>query len=279
MRLLRTREELESIYGGAFVATLGALHEGHGELIRHAAGLGSPVVVSVFVNPTQFGPGEDFERYPRRLEEDARRSEAAGADAVFAPAPEVMYPPDEPVAVPELPAVATEPGLEDAIRPGHFAGVAQVVARLFDLVRPRATVFGTKDYQQLLVIQAMAAAHPHRWPDLEVVAHETVRDADGLALSSRNAYLAPEERDRALGLVRALETAREIPCPTDAERVMHETLTRHELAIDYAVVRDARTLLPPDEATRATRALIAARLGRVRLIDNMAMAQLAPIRA
>jgi pantoate--beta-alanine ligase len=276
MRLLRTREELESVHGGAFVATLGALHEGHEELIRRAATLGAPVVVSVFVNPTQFGAGEDYERYPRRLDEDARRAEAAGADAVFAPPPEVMYPPDEAVDVPPLPAVAVEPGLEDAMRPGHFAGVAQVVARLFDLVRPRTTVFGEKDYQQLLLVAALAAEHPGRWPDLEVVAHETVREVDGLARSSRNAYLSDGERERALGLFQALDAARRIARPAEAERVMRETLDRHDLATDYAVVRDARTLRPVDGASRGARGLIAARLGRVRLIDNMAMPANAP---
>ena len=223
------------------------------------------------MNPTQFGPGEDLDRYPRTLEADVAIAEAAGAQAVFAPDHETMYPTDEDVPTPALPAVATEPALEDACRPGHFAGVAQVVARLFDLTRPRFAVFGEKDYQQLRVLTAMVQDAGDRWPDLEIVPHPTVREHDGLAMSSRNASLDDSLRMRALGLYRALQIAHAAQRPATAVRMMEETLHTHGLAIDYAVVRDAQTLLPVDDFERPTRALIAARLGDVRLIDNMAM--------
>jgi pantoate--beta-alanine ligase len=159
--------------------------------------------------------------------------------------------------------------LEEVHRPTHFAGVCQVVARLFDLVQPAIAIFGEKDYQQLLVVQAMVARHAKRWPGLRIVPHPTVREPDGLAMSSRNMYLKPQQRDQALGLFRALRAAQGESSPTSAERVMAESLAEHELKVDYAVVRDAKTLMPIDSYKRAARALIAARLGAVRLIDNM----------
>ncbi|MHC5114415.1 MAG: pantoate--beta-alanine ligase [Planctomycetota bacterium] len=268
MPVVRAADELAATHGGAFVPTMGALHEGHLALVRRAAATGRPVVVSLYVNPTQFGPGEDLSRYPRRQAEDVASAAAAGADVVFAPDTATVYPEDEAVSVPPLPAVATEPGLEDACRPGHFAGVCQVVARLFDLVRPACAIFGEKDYQQLLTIRAMVALQAERWPGLEIVGHETVREPDGLAMSSRNEYLGPDERGRAFGLFEALNAARAESHAAAAEKRMHDVLTRHALEIDYAVVRDAETLMAPT-AGRAGRALIAARLGAVRLIDNM----------
>jgi pantoate--beta-alanine ligase len=240
------------------------------------AARGRPVVVTVFVNPTQFGPREDFARYPRTLDADVILAERAGAAAVFAPAAETIYPRGldaarlEAAAWP-LPPAATEPGLEDACRPGHFGGVCQVVARLLDLCMPSIAVFGEKDYQQLRVLAQMAAAEGARWPGLQVEAAPTVREPDGLAMSSRNRYLRPEQRDQALGLVRALQVAASAQHPATAERLMHETLAGHGLRVDYAVVRDAGTLLPVGGFERPTRALIAARLDTVRLIDNMAM--------
>jgi pantoate--beta-alanine ligase len=261
---------------------MGALHAGHEALIRRAASLASPsrseVVVSVFVNPTQFAPGEDYQRYPRPFEADCRRAAAGGASIVFAPDVGTVYPIGlEKVSgtffMPALPEVATRPGLEDAHRPAHFAGVCQVVARLFDLVQPRWAVFGEKDYQQLLVIEAMVEAErdrARRWGDLEIIRHPTVREPDGLAMSSRNAYLKPEERGRALGLIRAIDAAKRVPDTFLGEAAMRDVLEQHELTIDYAAVRDARTLMPITTPETPGRALIAARVGSVRLIDNMA---------
>lgn len=258
------------------VPTMGALHDGHAALIRLGASLGAslgvPVVVSVFVNPTQFGPGEDFDRYPRGFEADVETATASGATIVFAPDAEAVYPPCDPPPVPPLPAVAREPGLEDAHRPGHFAGVLQVVARLFDLVGPATAVFGEKDWQQLCAVRAMveveAASNPRRWPGLAIVAHPTLREPGGLAHSSRNRHLSADDRRRALGLVRALRAAANTASVAGAEDAMRRTLMAHEVAIDYAAIRDASTLLPlgPDD-TRG-RALVAGRVGDVRLIDN-----------
>jgi pantoate--beta-alanine ligase len=231
-------------------------------------------VVSIFVNPTQFGPGEDFARYPRAFDRDVELAGSAGAEIIFAPEVEGMYPPGQVVPVPPLsglPEVATAPGLEDARRPGHFAGVCQVVARLFDLVRPRIAVFGEKDYQQLLVVRAMAAQEAERWAGLEIIAHETVREADGLAMSSRNAYLTADDRERALGLSGALMAAQAAREPARAEAAMRAVLDERRLAVEYAVVRDAATLMPVDDLSTPSRALIAARVGSVRLIDNAAM--------
>ena len=274
MQVIHSRSDLEKASGGALVPTMGALHKGHEALIRRAKPLTRPLIVSIFVNPTQFGPGDDWQRYPRTLDADLAVAESAGADIVFAPDAEAMYPPDDAVPVPTLPAVATTPGLEDAHRPAHFSGVCQVVARLFDLLQPSAAVFGEKDYQQLLVVTELVRAEGDRWPGLQIVAHPTIRDADGLAMSSRNALLGSEVRNDALGLYRALESARRAAAngadPGTTERDLYTALGAHGLDIDYAVVRDARTLLQPTPG-KPTRALVAARVSGVRLIDNMAL--------
>jgi pantoate--beta-alanine ligase len=277
MQVVCDPARLEASAGGAFVPTMGALHEGHLALMGRARALGRPLVISIFVNPTQFGPGEDWQRYPRALEADLEAASAAGVEVVFVPDVEMMYPPAQQVPVPALPPAATEPGLEDAHRPDHFAGVCQVVARLFDLVRPSVSVFGEKDYQQLLVITEMVHREGDRWPGLRIVGHPTVREADGLALSSRNRYLEPRQREQARGLSRALHAARDGPDnPASAEKVMADVLAAHELKVDYAAVRDARTLEPIDAFDRPARALVAARLGDVRLIDNMAIEAISP---
>lgn len=274
MLVVHLPQELRAFAHAAFVPTMGALHEGHAALVRRArevVGRDGSVVVSVFVNPTQFAPGEDFAKYPRTLEHDVALAAAAGADALFAPTVETVYPPGAPASLsPRLPPVATEPRLEDAHRPSHFAGVCQVVARLFDLVMPSAAIFGEKDFQQLRVIESMVTHERGRWPSLRIVAHPTVREPDGLAMSSRNRYLRVEQREQALGLSRALQVAA-APRPATAEARMRATLEGVGLSIDYAVVRDAKTLMPVDTFERPTRALIAARLGLVRLIDNAAM--------
>ena len=276
MQPIHDPASLAPFAGCALVPTMGALHEGHGSLIRRMRGRGMPVVATVFVNPTQFGPREDFAKYPRTLDADVALAERCGADAVFAPAAEDIYPDGLDAARTQadawaLPAVAREPGLEDACRPGHFGGVCQVVARLLDLTRPALAVFGEKDWQQLRVLADMVTGSPGRWGGLRVEAAPTVREPDGLAMSSRNRYLRPEQRDQALGLVRALQVAASAQHPPTAEALMRQTLKQHGLAVDYAVVRDASTLLPVRGFERPTRALIAARLDTVRLIDNMAM--------
>jgi len=275
-------KELQTHEGCGLVPTMGALHRGHCSLIEQMRTHTDDVVVSIFVNPAQFEDSADLERYPRTLESDLAAAEAAGATAVFAPKVETIYP-DEGTWLPPLPDVATNPLLEDACRPGHFAGVCKVVARLFDLARPSLSIFGEKDWQQLAVLEAMVAAHGDRWPGLRILRGATVREDDGLAMSSRNVLLGEEERERALGIVRAFQAAVLVRAATRVERIndveaaMHEVLAEHELAIEYAVIRDETTLEPlgwRDESCSGPiwgdgmRLLIAARIGQVRLIDN-----------
>jgi pantoate--beta-alanine ligase len=276
MRVIERPDDLVPFHGCALVPTMGALHEGHASLIRRAASDGHPTIATIFVNPTQFGPREDFSKYPRTLETDLKIAEASGAIAVFVPDAATIYPDGLDTARREaeawpLPPAATEPGLEDAARPGHFAGVCQVVARLFDLCRPTVAHFGEKDFQQLRVITEMIERSGGRWGALRVVPGPTVRESDGLAMSSRNRYLAPERRETALGVYRALQMAMSAQRPSTAEALMRETLTDHGFEVDYAVVRDARTLQSVTGLETPCRALIAARLPEVRLIDNMAM--------
>jgi pantoate--beta-alanine ligase len=259
-----------------FVPTMGALHEGHGSLVSRARADGRPVVVSIFVNPTQFGPREDYARYPRTLDSDCALLEPLGAAAVFVPSAEAIYPRgleaarDEAAAI-ALPEVATAPRLEDACRPTHFGGVALVVGRLFDLVRPAAAYFGEKDFQQLRLVQDMVEADRGRFGELRIVPCPTIRERDGLAMSSRNRYLSAEERTAAIALSRAMQVAHSAQRVETAERLMRDTLESFGLEVEYAVVRDARTLLPVTGFERPTRALIAARLGSTRLIDNSPM--------
>jgi pantoate--beta-alanine ligase len=276
MKVIHDVAGLSPFHGGIFVPTMGALHEGHFTLVREAAkrsvtdasGRKSPVIVSVFVNPTQFNDPKDLERYPRTLEQDAKGCDTAGADVVFAPAASVVYPPGESVPPPPLPAVATEPKLEDAHRPGHFAGVFQVVKRLFEMVQPASALFGEKDWQQLEVIAAMTREAEMA---IAIVPIPTVREESGLAMSSRNVFLSPKDRERARGISRALCDASGQKTPDAAERVMRETLRAHTIDPEYAVVRDAKSLRPVTEHfSGPKRALIAARVGPVRLIDNCA---------
>jgi pantoate--beta-alanine ligase len=254
-----------------FVPTMGALHAGHLALVRRAGELAGRVAASVFVNPTQFGPGEDFARYPRDPEGDARLLAGAGCDLLFLPEVETIYPPGDATAV-EVAGPAL--GLEGDHRPGHFRGVATVVVRLFNLVRPDLAVFGEKDAQQLAVVRRLVA-------DLHlpvaVVAHPTVREPDGLAMSSRNAYLDPDDRRAAAVLHRALAAARRAieAGERDAGRVralLRETLAAEpRVAVDYAEVVDAETFRPlAGTASIRGRVVLplAARLGATRLIDN-----------
>ncbi|KQZ67931.1 MULTISPECIES: pantoate--beta-alanine ligase [unclassified Lysobacter] len=257
----------------AFVPTMGNLHAGHHSLVKLARVRADRVVVSVFVNPTQFGPNEDYGRYPRTPEADAAGLAAAGADLMWLPSVETMYPygPQATVQV-QVPHVTD--GLEGAHRPGHFDGVATVVARLFNQVRPDVAVFGRKDYQQLAVIRYLV--HDLAFP-IEIVAGDTLREADGLAMSSRNQYLSAEERPRAAEIHRCLQWMRQaLQAGTPRDAVEAEAALRLETAgfvVDYAAIRRQDLGLPETGAADAPRvALIAARLGRTRLIDNLEFA-------
>lgn len=258
----------------ALVPTMGALHAGHLSHVARAREIADRVAVSIFVNPTQFGPGEDFARYPRPIEDDLRQCQDAGVDCVFLPTAEVIYPPDALDVMVDVPALSEV--LEGASRPGHFAGVCRVVAKLIGIVQPDLVTLGRKDYQQLRVIQAMICglAMP-----VEIVEVPTLRETDGLAMSSRNRYLGPERRRRALGLFKALHRARVLveeqgeTDPAAVERTMAQTITAHQLSLDYAVVRHPVSLTELDilepRLTGGVTALVAARAGSVRLIDNM----------
>jgi len=275
LTLAHTREELAdalSTAGGriGFVPTMGALHAGHAALLRtarEAVGSDAPVVVSIFVNPMQFGPGEDLDRYPRTLEQDLDVCAAAGVDLVFVPAVDTIYPDGEPL-------VTVDPGplarmLEGASRPTHFHGVLTVVAKLLGLVRPDVAVFGEKDYQQLALIRRMVS---DLCLGVDVVGTPTVREPDGLALSSRNAYLDPAARRSALALSAALLAARDA-----AGRGPDQALAEARAVLGAAPGVDLDYLeltgpdLGPAPSTGEARLLVAARVGSTRLIDNVAL--------
>jgi pantoate--beta-alanine ligase len=254
-----------------FVPTMGALHEGHLSLVRRARELANRVVASIFVNPAQFNQAEDLERYPRTPERDAALLEEAGCDLLFLPDAETLYPPGHSTwVVPDGPAE----GLEGAFRPGHFRGVATVVLELFGLVRPDLAVFGEKDAQQLAVVQRMVADF-HL--GLEIVPGPTLREADGLALSSRNVRLDPEERRAAPVLSRALReaeaAARRAGAGGSAEavrQVLREVLASEPAArIDYAEVVDAASFRPVARLAGEVVLPIAVWIGDTRLIDNV----------
>jgi pantoate--beta-alanine ligase len=251
-----------------FVPTMGALHEGHLSLVRLSRERADRVVASVFVNPTQFGPNEDFSRYPRQPEKDGAMLESAGCDLLFLPDVETIYPPGNATFV--EPGGAAE-GLEGAFRPGHFRGVATVVCGLLNLVQADVAVFGKKDAQQLAVIRQLV--RDLHFP-VEIVAGETVREEDGLALSSRNAYLSPDERRAAGVLHRALRAAEQAIAGgerrgDEVRRVMREVLDREPLArTEYAEVVDAATFRPADTLRGSLVLPLAVRVGGTRLIDN-----------
>ena len=258
----------------AFVPTMGALHEGHATLMRRARETGAAVIASIYVNPTQFGPKEDLSKYPRTLEADCTICEREGVTAVFAPTDAEMYtdgPGNVSTWVDES-QVARR--LEGERRPGHFRGVCTVVAKLFNTVQPDAAFFGQKDYQQLKVIQRMV--RDLRYP-IQIVPVATVREADGLAMSSRNRYLNAEERSHALVVSLALKAARELflkgeQNPERLEAVMREQVVGASLArLDYAEVVDGETLERITEARPGDVALIAAYVGATRLIDNLSL--------
>lgn len=270
LTIARTPEELAAARGNgtvALVPTMGALHDGHIQLLKHARPLGDTLVASIFVNPTQFAPGEDFEEYPRTFDADLERCAEAGVDVVFAPTVDTMYPTglDSTVMVDAGPLGSV---LEGAVRPTHFRGVLTVVAKLFGLVRPDVAVFGEKDYQQLVLLRQMSQA---LCLGVDVQGCPTVREADGLALSSRNAYLSPDERERATALYRALRAGAAVAAdgPDAVLAAAHRVLDDASMDADYLALTDPDLGEPvPGQDARL---LVAARVGKPRLIDNIGL--------
>ncbi|AMA75080.1 pantoate--beta-alanine ligase [Thermus parvatiensis] len=272
MRTVSTVAELRAALpreGVGFVPTMGYLHRGHLALVERARRENPFVVVSIFVNPLQFGPGEDYHRYPRDLERDRALLQEAGVDLLFAPGVEEMYPEGFATRVQvEGPLTAL---WEGAVRPGHFQGVATVVARLFLLVQPQRAYFGEKDYQQLLVVRRMV--RDLGFP-VEVVGVPTVREEDGLALSSRNVYLSPETRKKASVLYRALSAMREVALKggsvAEALRAGEGVLAEvPEFRKDYLAIVHPETLLPLSDWVAGARGIVAGRFPEARLIDNL----------
>lgn len=268
--IARTRAELDAARGDStvsFVPTMGALHDGHLQLLKHARPLGETLVASIFVNPTQFAPGEDFEAYPRTFDADLERCAEAGVDVVFAPAVQTMYPSGL------VDTVTVDPGplggvLEGAVRPTHFRGVLTVVAKLFGLVRPDVAVFGEKDYQQLTLIRHMARELAL---GVEIVGCPTVRESDGLAMSSRNRYLSDEERRRAAYISAALR-AGVAAGPDGPDAVLaaaQAVLDSADITPDYLVLTDPD--LGRAHPGAEARLLVAAKVGTPRLLDNTAL--------
>ena len=250
----------------AFVPTMGALHAGHVALLEEGRRRGDKLVLSIFVNPTQFGPNEDLARYPRDLPGDLAKAAGAGTDIAFVPEPADIYPPGFQTTI-EVRELAR--GLDGLFRPGHFAGVATVVAKLFNIVQPDAAIFGQKDFQQLAIVRRLVADLAM---GIEIVGLPTIREPDGLAMSSRNAYLSPAERTRALSLSRALFAARDRAAAGERDGRALVDGARAALDVDrldYLELCDAATLAPLVEIDRPAVLLVAAFVGRTRLIDNV----------
>ena len=263
----QARAERKSI---GFVPTMGALHEGHLSLVRQGRAECSFLIVSVFVNPLQFAPGEDFSRYPRRIEEDAALLEGAGVDLLYTPDAAAFYPFGFSTSV-EVAGVSE--GGEGAARPGHFRGVATVVAKLFQQVAPDRATFGRKDLQQVAVIRRMIADLDF---DIHLAVGETVRDQDGLALSSRNAYLTPSERSLAAAFPRALFDARGTAASGERDaavlaRKAREELGRAGLEVEYVEAVNPETMRPASRVEPGTALAAAIRIGKTRLIDNVSL--------
>ncbi|HEY0941802.1 MAG TPA: pantoate--beta-alanine ligase [Steroidobacter sp.] len=266
-RVMQWRRKGERI---AFVPTMGNLHAGHGSLVSRAAQLAEHVIVSVFVNPLQFGPNEDFAAYPRTPQDDQNLLRSLHVEVLFAPEVDDIYPRGQ-----ETTARVHVPGLEDilcgAFRPGHFMGVATVVTKLLNLVQPDVAVFGEKDFQQLMIIRRAAI---DLCMPVEIVGVETTREPDGLAMSSRNRYLLPEQRAVAPHIFAALDRARQAieSGATDyaaLEQAGTEALKEAGFRVDYFAIRDANTLQMPNGDSSDLVVLTAARIGRARLIDNV----------
>jgi pantoate--beta-alanine ligase len=255
------------------VPTMGYLHEGHLVLVDEARHRAGAVIMTIFVNPLQFGPNEDLARYPRDLPRDRALASARGVDALFVPPLEVMYPPGSETRV--MPGVTAE-RWEGAARPGHFTGVLTVVAKLFHLVEPDVACFGQKDIQQLTLIRRMV--RDLDWP-IEIVAVPTVREADGLALSSRNAYLGAEDRRRAVVLSQALLTAHHAWCEGETraeaieQRMRLKLKTTPDVTVEYIAIVEPETLAPVTTVNAGTLVAIAGRVGGARLIDNIVLAR------
>jgi pantoate--beta-alanine ligase len=273
MQVVHTSADLRAALAGArdtaFVPTMGNLHAGHVSLVEQAKQLGQPVVASIFVNPLQFGAGEDFERYPRTLAADCEKLAAAGCELVFAPDVAELYPDPQTYTVRVPDTLAND--LCGAFRPGHFDGVATVVLKLFNLVQPRTAVFGQKDFQQLRVIRDLV--RQFNLP-IDIVAGATLREPDGLAMSSRNGYLSAAERQQAPQLQRELATlAAAMQAGERDFEALAATARRHlNMAgwrVDYVAVRDTATLAPPGPDSLHLVVLGAAWLGSTRLIDNL----------
>jgi len=260
----------------AFVPTMGCLHEGHLSLVRRAKELAPKVIVSIFVNPLQFGQGEDFEKYPRTLDADAEKLEAEGVDMLFVPTKDDLYPPH---FSSRLQVTGLTDSLEGVFRPGHFDGVATVCLKLFQITQSDFAIFGEKDFQQLRVIQQLTA--DMNLP-LLIVGHPTVREQDGLAMSSRNRYLSPEERERAGKLPQVLREIRstfqthpEFPIG-EILKPARKTLEAAGFKLDYLTIASARDMKPVTDTTLANyihepRIFVAGRLGSTRLIDNQSL--------
>jgi pantoate--beta-alanine ligase len=276
MRVIRSIPELQQALSGsarpAFVPTMGNLHEGHLALLRrageHTRERGGPVVASIFVNRLQFGPNDDFDRYPRTFDRDCALLREVGCDILFAPDETTLYP--EPQGFTVQPPAALADVLEGQFRPGFFTGVCTVVSKLFNIVQPRLAVFGKKDYQQLMIVRRMVAqmALP-----IAIVGEETSRAADGLALSSRNGYLGPEERAAAVALPRTLNTAAAALRDGRTDWPALEAHAMSSLQVlgwqpDYIAIRRQADLGPPQPGAPLV-VLGAARIGRTRLIDNV----------
>ena len=279
MQIITSAESLAAVVSNArqhgksvsFVPTMGALHDGHLSLVTIAHEQSDFVVVSIFVNPLQFGAKEDFEKYPRTLQEDAEKLSAANVDVLFAPDVEDVYPHGDQITQHAGPVGET---FEGAIRPGHFDGMLTVVARLFDLVRPDISVFGNKDAQQLFLIRQMVENSNHRWNAMQVVGAPIIREEDGLAMSSRNRYLSETERQLAQKISRALRAAEATQGDAAARLTVAEQVmaTAPAVRLDYVALINPATF-EPIEAGFVGRALliIAAQVGGTRLIDNLSI--------
>ena len=279
MQIITSAESLAAVVSNArqhgksvsFVPTMGALHDGHLSLVTIAHEQSDFVVVSIFVNPLQFGANEDFEKYPRTLQDDAEKLSAANVDVLFAPDVEDVYPNGNQITQHAGPVGET---FEGKIRPGHFDGMLTVVARLFDLVRPDISVFGNKDAQQLFLIRQMVENSNHRWNAMQVVGTPIIREEDGLSMSSRNRYLSETERELAQKISRALRAAEATQGDAEARLTAAEQVmaTAPAVRLDYVALINPATF-EPIEAGFVGRALliIAAQVGGTRLIDNLSI--------